>query len=228
MTYCQLHSNKYFSIKFHWKVFIDENAFENVVCKMAAFCSRYKLISPTPGYIKFQPQLSIIFLCKLLSIKHSVPFWLSIIWFSSNLILLQSSAPVSLSQYQSSKCNFNKTTHGLSQFVKVLSRFNSLNPISDMNFTANHMLIKSKSESNLQDIQSITETHAGTSILSILTHGAWWPIWRHGTRSKLAQVMACCLTAPSLYLNQCWLIIPKVQWCSSEGNFAWDITAICH
>ena len=27
--------------------------------------------------------------------------------------------------------------------------------------------------------------------------------------SKLAQVMACCLTAPSHYLNQCWLIMSK-------------------
>ena len=45
-----------------------------------------------------------------------------------------------------------------------------------------------------------------------------WPgdsIWRHGTRSTVAQVMACCLTAPSHYLNQCWLIISKVQWHSS-------------
>ena len=41
-----------------------------------------------------------------------------------------------------------------------------------------------------------------------------WPsdaIWRHISRSTLAQVMACCLTAPSHYLNQCWLI-SKVQW----------------
>ena len=29
--------------------------------------------------------------------------------------------------------------------------------------------------------------------------------------------MACCLTAPSHYLNQCWLIISKVLWHSSEG-----------
>ena len=28
--------------------------------------------------------------------------------------------------------------------------------------------------------------------------------------------MACCLTAPSHYLNQCWLIINKVMWHSSE------------
>ena len=42
-------------------------------------------------------------------------------------------------------------------------------------------------------------------------------IRRQGTESTLAQVMACCLTAPSHYLNQCWLIISKVLWHSSEG-----------
>ena len=35
-------------------------------------------------------------------------------------------------------------------------------------------------------------------------------IWRQKTGSTLAQVMACCLTAPSHYLTQCWLIISKV------------------
>ena len=47
-----------------------------------------------------------------------------------------------------------------------------------------------------------------------------WPsdtIWRHRSGSTLAQVMACCLTAPSHYLNQCWLIISKVLWHSLEG-----------
>ena len=58
-----------------------------------------------------------------------------------------------------------------------------------------------------------------------------WPsdaIWRQEFRSTLVQVMSSCLTAPSHYLNQCWLIIKKDQWCSSEGNFAWDVTAISH
>ena len=32
-------------------------------------------------------------------------------------------------------------------------------------------------------------------------------IWRHRSQSSLAQVMACCLTAPSHYLNHCWLLI---------------------
>ena len=36
-------------------------------------------------------------------------------------------------------------------------------------------------------------------------------IWRQRSGSTLAQVMACCLTAPSHYLNQCWLIISKVS-----------------
>ena len=36
-------------------------------------------------------------------------------------------------------------------------------------------------------------------------------IWRHRSESTLAQVIACCLKAPSHYLNPCWLIISKVQ-----------------
>ena len=40
----------------------------------------------------------------------------------------------------------------------------------------------------------------------ILVLNSLWPgdaIWRPGTRSTWAQVMASCLTAPSNYLNQC-------------------------
>ena len=42
-----------------------------------------------------------------------------------------------------------------------------------------------------------------------------WPsdaIWRHRSMSTLAQVMACCLTAPNHYLNQCWPIISEVKY----------------
>ena len=49
-----------------------------------------------------------------------------------------------------------------------------------------------------------------------------WPsdaIWRHRTRSTLVQSLACCLTAPSHYLNQCWLIISEVLCQSHEDNF---------
>ena len=54
----------------------------------------------------------------------------------------------------------------------------------------------------------------------------WDAIWRHRSGSILAQVMACCLTAPSHYLSHCWPIISKVQWHSSDGNFTRDASAI--
>ena len=41
-------------------------------------------------------------------------------------------------------------------------------------------------------------------------------IWRHKSGSTLAQVMACWLTAPSHFLNQCRLIISKLQWHSQS------------
>ena len=53
-----------------------------------------------------------------------------------------------------------------------------------------------------------------------------WPsdtIWLHRSGSTLAQVMACCLTAPSHYLNQCWLFISKTHWHLSKGNFSRNI-----
>ena len=46
----------------------------------------------------------------------------------------------------------------------------------------------------------------------------WWSrcaLWRQTTWPTLAQVMACCLRAPSYLLNQCWVIINH----SHEGNF---------
>ena len=42
-------------------------------------------------------------------------------------------------------------------------------------------------------------------------------IWWHRSGSTLAQVMACCLTAPSHYLNQCWLIT-----CIKNVYFHWE------
>ena len=42
----------------------------------------------------------------------------------------------------------------------------------------------------------------------------------------LVEVMDCSLMAPSHYFNWCWLLISKVQWYSSEGNFTTDPLAI--
>ena len=57
---------------------------------------------------------------------------------------------------------------------------------------------------------------------------SWWPgdaIWWLRSGSTLVQVMACCMTAASHYLNQCWLITSKVQW---HSNFTRETTAINH
>ena len=43
-------------------------------------------------------------------------------------------------------------------------------------------------------------------------------IWHHGTWPKLIQVMACCLTAPSHYLSQRWLIVNLTLW----NTFQWN------
>ena len=51
---------------------------------------------------------------------------------------------------------------------------------------------------------------------------------RQRSVSTLAQVMACCLTAPIHYLNQCWLIISEVQWHSYPGSFTRDPSTINH
>ena len=52
--------------------------------------------------------------------------------------------------------------------------------------------------------------------------------WRHGSTSTLIQVMACCLMAPSHYLNQCWLIFSKVQWHAIESNLTRDSPPFNH
>ena len=73
--------------------------------------------------------------------------------------------------------------------------------------------------------------HRNCSYQSMKLFDSLWPsdtIWRHKSWSTLAQVMAWYLMAPSHYLNQCWLIISKVQWHPSESNFTTDASAISH
>ena len=42
--------------------------------------------------------------------------------------------------------------------------------------------------------------------------------WFNRYESSMAQVMVCCLTAPSHYLSQCWFIIDEVVWHSSNNR----------
>ena len=55
-----------------------------------------------------------------------------------------------------------------------------------------------------------------TSISPFKSLGPSDIIWHWRSWSTLFQVIACCLMAPCHYLNQCWLIISKVLWHSSE------------
>ena len=54
---------------------------------------------------------------------------------------------------------------------------------------------------------------------SIINSLRLWHLWWQRSGSTLLQVMACCLMAPSHYLNQCWLLINEVLWYASVGNF---------
>ena len=70
-------------------------------------------------------------------------------------------------------------------------------------------------DNNKSTVHGFSTTNI-TQIINLL-----WPrdaIWRNMSGSTLDQVMAWCLTAPSHYLNQCWLIICYVMWHSPDGN----------
>ena len=57
-------------------------------------------------------------------------------------------------------------------------------------------------------------------VLNLKMFKSLWPsdaIWEHRTRSTLAQVMACCLTAPSHYLSQCWFTMNETRH-TFQGN----------
>ena len=68
---------------------------------------------------------------------------------------------------------------------------------------------------NQSDINSKSDTNTQRLWFNITLYcfNSLWPsyaIWRPRSGSTLAQVMACCLTALSHYLDQCWLLINEV------------------
>ena len=69
-------------------------------------------------------------------------------------------------------------------------------------------------------------SHPGQVTTTHLKVNSLWPsdtIWRHSSGSPLAQVMACCLTAPSHYLHQCWLTISKVHFIQLRVRYTYSI-----
>ena len=78
---------------------------------------------------------------------------------------------------------------------------------------------KMNSTITMEETSSDISQHLLTGFWVILCSTIWlnsfWPrdtIRRQRSGSTLAQVMAWCLTAPSHYLNQCWLIVSEIQW----------------
>ena len=68
------------------------------------------------------------------------------------------------------------------------------------------------------------QTHTRDTVMVMARQLTHWYLhgdttWRHRSWSTLVQVMACCLTAPNHYLNQCWPIISWVLWHACEGYF---------
>ena len=58
-----------------------------------------------------------------------------------------------------------------------------------------------------------------------------WPndaIGWHTSGPTFVLAIACCLTAPIHYLNQCWLSITEAFWHWAEGNFTETVPAITH
>ena len=95
--------------------------------------------------------------------------------------------------FQGHPSNFKVTRDKTSPILTQIGRFRTIgrsqlsNP-SDLSCFLQEFEIKCMFTSKL--------THCG------LSSGI---IWRHRYGSTLAQVMSCCLLAPSHYLNQCWL-----------------------
>ena len=75
---------------------------------------------------------------------------------------------------------------------------------------------------HLRGISQEAHEHDPLHLLEDYTFNSLGPsdaIWPQISGSTLAQVMACCLMAPSHYLNQCWLMISEVLWHSPDSNF---------
>ena len=105
------------------------------------------------------------------------------------------------------------------------------NPFSSLFFSGLLRLCHWKSQTERQDRnRKIKGIFLGTHVLEVqisdyihdISCNSLWPsdtIWRHRTESTLAQVMACCLMAPSQYLDQCWLIISGIVWHLPVNDF---------
>ena len=78
----------------------------------------------------------------------------------------------------------------------------------------------------MESVKNIKTDHTKDKVNSLSTGD---PFSHHGSWSTLVHVMACCLMAPSHYLNQWWHItngILRHSHVSSKCNYTFQITAI--
>ena len=124
---------------------------------------------------------------------------------------------------------FTMTTHYRALRLKIQIEFRILHSIQRQPYDS---WCNKHSRFTCKVLQMITEhTQVVKNIPCIQDVHSLGPsdtIWWQRSESTLAQVMAWCLTVPSPYLNECWLIISKVEWHSSKGEFTRDTSAINH
>ena len=115
-------------------------------------------------------------------------------------------------------------------FIK--NDFNHQHHLSFKKWHKNHDLMQERCNSidNTLELYPFCINHQNMNNCLCFLNSLWPSdtIWPHKSGSTLAQVMACCLMAPSHYRIQCWLTISKVQWHSSECNFTRDTSATSH
>ena len=98
---------------------------------------------------------------------------------------------------------------------KYFSKSQSVQKISIDYIDMLHILALSTGMLRWGLIDAVTMYRTQININSLWSR---WAIWKHRSWSTLMQVMACCLTAPSHYPNQCDIAISEVLLYSPEGS----------
>ena len=99
-------------------------------------------------------------------------------------------------------------------------------------YSLQHTVLLHKAQHNCYRIYRFTSNSQASHLQPSpgLLHVYWYPVIQLSLWDSFSSLwpsdairrhrMACCLTASSHYLNQCWLIINEVLRNSSEGNFS--------
>ena len=126
-----------------------------------------------------------------------------------NLSMWVSKHPLNLDMQSITSMAVGKTAETPAMELPDLSKASICESTPSTKYCQNesNLTLNARSCGHLLSGHLIIEKHVFAVINSLRPSDA---IWRRRSESTLAQVMACCLTAPSHYLNQYWLIISKV------------------